>query len=265
MRGQVLTFSIAAALAAVFAGCEWTSSSGDATWSGNFGEAGDLVDQMDFSGTYRNASRGGCAIITKAESSTSSDTVVSEGYYDEFSGYSASRTSYADQLKYPPRDQVAVMYTPDYTYYAEGNQFVCSAGSSGGSGSLNSQGGWTLHVPSPVNSGTIRIFYTPDTESSTGAGSSSTSIEAITVSQSGASLVFRASNGVTMNGTITMVNVYSNDTSITFNAQFNASGSDNSFVGTLDDRSGYKKLNGTWTSGSTIYDVSGTTEDSTSN
>jgi hypothetical protein len=43
MKIKTISFVAAVAVAAVFAGCEWTSSDGDPTWSGSYNEGGETV------------------------------------------------------------------------------------------------------------------------------------------------------------------------------------------------------------------------------
>ena len=60
MQRKHLSLTLAAACAALFAGCEWTSTSGSDSWSGSY-------DAMNFGGTYR------ISTVTLTSSSSDSD------------------------------------------------------------------------------------------------------------------------------------------------------------------------------------------------
>ena len=64
MQRKNLSLTLAAACAALFAGCEWTSTSGSDSWSGSY-------DAMNFGGTYR--------ISTVSLTSNSSSSSESSG------------------------------------------------------------------------------------------------------------------------------------------------------------------------------------------
>lgn len=91
----------------------------------------------------------------------------------------------------------------------------------------------------------------------------STSITAVTVSQSGQNLTMRFNNGVQMSGKFTAVNqtgTADNGGYDTYNAQFEVkNGSVSKFVGTLnyDGTTGYRMLDGSWTWGRNTYDIHG--------
>ncbi|NLE42951.1 MAG: hypothetical protein GX615_14155 [Lentisphaerae bacterium] len=103
--------------------------------------------------------------------------------------------------------------------------------------------------------------YTLDVSGgSTGDGTdptAATAVKAITVSQTGQYLTMALTNGSTFSGQFTSVNEISGAGGTAYNAQFEVSGAKGKIVGTLDSSSGYKVLDGTWTSGRNVYDVHG--------
>lgn len=264
MKIKTISFLAAAAVAALFAGCEWTSSDGDPTWSGSYSEGGDMVEGMNFSGTYRNDGRGGCAILTKSGDSSDAP-VVSSGSTTTIqkSAWEPNSSTTVSLPSIPVASTVAV------SAIVGGNQLAWRndgsgnlVGSSGVAGSGKVDGNTVTLYGYKAGMGKkgdiVTVTYTPQDTSSTPVVSGSGAVVAITVSQSGSNLKLHTSNGVTMSGSITTVSVYSNGNSVSYNAQFSASGSGNSIVGTLDDRTGgQNRLNGTWTSGAAIYDVNG--------
>lgn len=270
MKIKTISFVVAVAVAAVFAGCEWTSSDGDPTWSGSYGEGGDMVEGMNFSGTYRNDARGGCAVLTKSGDTTSTP-VISSGKTTTLT-VSVWEPNSSTTITLP---SVPVPSTVAVSAIVGGNQLAWRndgsgnlIGSSGIAGSGKVDGNTVTLYGYQKGMGSkkdpVTVTYTPEDTSSTPTVSGSGAVLAITVSQSGSNLKFTTSNGVTMSGSITTVSVYSNANSVTYNAQFTASGSGNSFVGTLDDRTGgQNRLDGTWTAGSSIYDVNGFSATST--
>lgn len=264
MKIKTISFVAAVAVAAVFTGCEWTSSDGNPTWSGSYNEGGETVAEMNFSGTYRNDARGGCAVLTKDGSSSSSAPVISDG----------SSTSISLNVWKPNLDTVITLPSaPDVgtvvayltlqnghqvSWTNDGNGNLSSNIESAGVGKVN---GNTVTLSKNLGIGEINdkvtVVYTPKDTSSAPVVSGNGAVLAITVSQSGSNLKLHVSNGVTMSGAITTVSVYSNATSVTYSAQFSASSGSNSIVGTLDDRTGQNRLDATWTSGASIYDVNG--------
>lgn len=264
MKIKTISFVVAAAVAALFAGCEWTSSDGNPTWSGGYNEGGDMVKGMNFSGTYRNDGRGGCAVLTKDGSSGSSAPVVSSG---------SSTTITRDVWEPNSSTVISLPSTPVPGSVAVsanigGNQLAWTndgsgnlKGSSGIAGSGKVDGNTVTLMGYKSGMGkkgdSVTVTYTPEDKSSAPVVSGSGAVVAITVSQSGSNLKLHASNGVTMSGAITTVNVYSNANSVTYSAQFSASSSGNSIVGTIDDRTGQNRLDATWTSGASVYDVNG--------
>ena len=264
MKIKAISFTVAVAVAALFAGCEWTSSDGNPTWSGSYGEGGETVAGMNFSGTYRNDARGGCAVLTKDGSSSSSTPVVSTGSSTTISQnvWQPNSSTVITLPSTPIPGSVAVSAT------VGGNQL---AWTNDGSGNLVGSSGIAGSGKVDGNTVTLRgykagmgkegdkvtVTYTPQDTSSAPVVSGNGAVLAITVSQAGSNLRFTTSNGVTMTGAITIVSVYSNASSVTYSAQFNASGSGNTMVGTLDDRTGQNRLDATWTAGASIYDVNG--------
>jgi hypothetical protein len=264
MKIKTISFVAAVAVAAVFAGCEWTSSDGDPTWSGSYNEGGETVAGMNFSGTYRNDARGGCAVLTKDGSSSSSTPIVSTGSSTTISQnvWQPNSSTVITLPSTPTPGSVAVSAT------VGGNQL---AWTNDGSGNLVGSSGIAGSGKVDGNTVTLRgykagmgkegdkvtVTYTPQDTSSAPVVSGNGAVLAITVSQSGSNLKLHTSNGVTMSGAITTVSVYSNATSVTYNAQFTASSGNNSIVGTLDDRTGQNRIDATWTSGASIYDVNG--------
>lgn len=263
MKIKTISFLAAAAVAALFAGCEWTSSDGNPTWSGSYNEGGEMVKEMNFSGTYRNDGRGGCAVLTKSGESSSAP-VVSGGSSTTIQK-SAWEPDSATVIILP---STPVAGTVAVSANVGGNQL---AWTNDGSGNLKGNSG--IAGSGKVDGNTVTLMgykggmgkkgdivtvtYTPEDKSSAPVVSGSGAVVAITVSQSGSNLKLHASNGVTMSGAITTVNVYSNANSVTYSAQFNASSSGNSIVGTIDDRTGQNRLDATWTSGASVYDVNG--------
>lgn len=321
MKIKAVSFVAAATLAALFVGCEWTSSDGDPNWSGSYGEGGELVDDMNFSGTYRNDERGGAAILTKGgqnvisstssssssssgggsssssttsstttpnsssstTSSTTSQTVKPKSMKETFSVWKPNSTTTFTLSQTPDPASVSVsvklncfdeykqeQYTEQWSWINDGTGKLNGTGSGTGEGKVD---GNQVTIYNYYSKGTendvITVSYVTKAVEETITNSEQTSQEtiyseeamgnvvAITVSQQGSNLKFITSNGITMSGSIGTVNVYSNSTSVSFSAQFSASSSGNSIVGTLDDRTGQNRLDATWTSGAKVYDVNG--------
>ncbi len=329
MKIKTISFVAAVVVAAVFAGCEWTSSDGEPTWSGNYEEAGDTVAEMNFSGTYRNDARGGCAVVTKSpsvnkgqqiisstttsssssstgsssssmsststktptssSSSTSSSTtqtIKPKSKKESFSIWQPSSSTVITLSETPNPGTVSVSvklknydsYTQEVTeeqwaWVNDGTGNLVGNSSTAGKGRVNGNqvtlyGYYTKGSLNDV----VTVSYITQVTEETITNNKETSKEtiysepskpsynnvaSITVSQNGSSIKLHTSNGITMSGNISTVNVFSNDTSVTYSAQFSASSGTNSIVGTLDDRTGQNRLDATWTSGELVYDVNG--------
>lgn len=265
MKIKTISFAAVAAVAALFVGCEWTSSDGNPSWSGSYSEGGAAVSSMNFSGTYRNDTRGGCAIMTKDGSSEVATPSVS-------TGNSVSITKnvwdpvYSTTIELPSKPVVgsvavkAVVGGKTLSWKNDGNGNLMGSSGIAGTGSVS--GNTVILMGYQPGQGSkndpVTVTYIPEGTSSTPVVSGSGAVLAITVSQSGSNLKLTTSNGVTMSGAVTTVSVYSNATAVTYSAQFTAKGANgNEIVGTLDDRTGQNRLDATWTSGAAIYDVNG--------
>ncbi len=237
MRGSSYSFILVAALCGgLFAGCEWTSSDGESSWSGSY-------DQMNFSGTYRTA-----AVTTEAEAQTIS-TSETVGKYDP------SKKTYSGKLRSPVVVGSVAITAGSFTYVDNGAGVLAGNVGTAGNGSINySSGAWTFTALSvPTSSGNIVAVY-----SYTAAASGTAEISSITVSQAGQNLSMMLSNGVIMTGRFTTVNEVSVGGVTGYNAQFEVSSSGNRFVGTLNSTSGNRVINGSWVSGSSSHDLTGT-------
>lgn len=259
MKIKTISFVVAAAVAALFAGCEWTSSDGNPTWSGGYNEGGDMVKGMNFSGTYRNDGRGGCAVMTKSGDASSTPVVSSGNKVVENGEWKRLGSTTISLSQEPDPSSVSVTAYPagkPISWINAGNGVL-----NGSDGSKGKVDGYTVvlfqYEPQGKDGDLVVVSYIPKDKSSAPVVSGSGAVVSITVSQSGSNLKLHASNGVTMSGAITTVNVYSNANSVTYSAQFSASSSGNSIVGTIDDRTGQNRLDATWTSGASVYDVNG--------
>ena len=83
MQRKHISLTLAAACAALFAGCEWGSTSGSDSWS-------DSYDSMNFGGTYR------IATVTLTSTSSSSSSSGSGG--STSSGNAADWLTVKDEL-----------------------------------------------------------------------------------------------------------------------------------------------------------------------
>lgn len=259
MNKTMSIFGAVALTAILFTGCEWTSSGGrKADWSGNYDAS--KVEGMNFSGTYR--AEGGVAVVTQDNSSTGGGSNTGSGLAStEAYNIAAGQKEAAGKLKTPPVSGSVTGEAAGNAFHTEGTTLVFDGGTAVGTGTIDSEGNWSLKlISAPAGSWKITFNYTP-TESS-GAAKPQTSagnVAAITVSQNGSSLKLTTSNGITMTGTFGTISVYSNTVGrANFTAEFSASSKDNQIVGTFDDTTGVKTINGTWTSGPIIYDVGGT-------
>ena len=153
----------------------------------------------------------------------------------------------------------------NYKYSDNGSGVLIANIESGGQGTINySSGAWavTFHDEYVSTGGSGNIVatysYTLDVSGgSTGTGTdptAPTAVRSITISQTGQHLTMTMTNGSTFTGRFTSVNEISGGL---YNAQFEVSGATGKIVGTLDSSSGTKVLDGTWTSGKSVYDVHG--------
>ena len=242
MRGSSLSFIIVAALCGgLFAGCEWTSSSGSSSWSGSY-------DDMNFSGTYRTA-----AVATTAPTTTAPQPIsVSE----KVGTYNPTKRAYSGKLRGDVVVGSVTITAGEATYVDNRSGVLTGNSTAAGNGTISYEsGGWTFTaMSSPVSSGSIVAVYS-FTPSSSSSPSDGITITAITVSQMGQNLTMVLSNGVTMTGRFTTVSEISGGGG--YNAQFEVSSKGNKFVGTLNNASGTRVINGSWVSGSSVYDISG--------
>lgn len=247
MRGTSIDiFAVAASCAVLFAGCEWTSSGGDSSWSGNY-------DNMNFSGTYRTG-----VISVSTTTTTPVDVSVSE----KVGSYSPASTGYSGKLHGGVVVGSLGISAGAFTFSDNGSGVLVGLPNTQSAGTINySSGAWSINVPGGfADSGSIIATYSYNSTSVTGGSNGTTSITAVTVSQVGQNLTMRFSNGVTMAGQFGSVN----ETPTGYNAQFEVKSDGNRFVGTLDSTTGTKVIDGTWSSGKTNYDVHGVGGASTS-
>lgn len=245
MRGTSFDiFAVAASCAVLFAGCEWTSSGGDSSWSGSY-------DNMNFSGTYRT----GVAVTAAAPTD---ETVSVKETVGELVPLVKK---YGGKIHGGVVAGSVVISTPDYTYSDTGGGALVGNVPGAGNGTINyTSGGWTITMTAdPPSLGKISAVYAYSTTVS-GGSEGTTTISSITVSQVGQNLTMSFSNGLVMAGKFGSVN----ESASGYNAQFEVKSSGNRFVGTLDSTTGSKVMDGTWTSGKNTYDVHGVGGASTS-
>ena len=245
MRGTSIDiFAVAASCAIFFAGCEWTSSGGDSSWSGSY-------DNMNFSGTYRTG-------VAVAATTTTADTISTSG---QVGTYSPAKTAYSGKLHGGIVAGSLSISAGEYIYSDNGSGVLVGNTGIAGAGTVNySSGAWGFTATGGfADSGSIVATYSYTT-TVTGGGSGSTTITSITVSQVGQNLTMSFSNGLVMAGQFGSVN----EAATGYNAQFEVKSDGNRFVGTLDSTTGTKVMDGTWTSGKSTYDVHGVGGASTS-
>ena len=239
MRGSSFNFIVIAALCGVLSsGCEWTSSSGQSTWS-------DSYNDMNFSGTYR---------ATAAASTTGTPQTISVS--EKVGTYDSTKKTYSGKIHGDVVVGSVAITAGAFTYVDNGSGgLVGNSPGSAGNGNINySSGAWTFTaITFPASSGNIVAVY-----SYTAALSASDAITAITVSQSGQNLSMLLSNGVTMTGRFTTIAELAGGGGSGYNAQFEVSSKGNKFVGTLSSAGNVRTLNGSWVSGSSVYDINGT-------
>ena len=252
----------ALAVAALLAGCEWTSSSGSSSWSSAY-------DNMNFSGTYRSTST--AASISTVSEGTSETSTKKNTISEPKTKADAGKKQFSGTFAHKKSDQTIVPGTVNVTIGEKGFTDNGSGGFTGdglASGSYD-QNGWTITLKTPLSlEGTISVSYDVSWEETTSVAgettsTTTTSVTSITVSQSGQNLTIRFNNGIQMGGKFTAVNQTASAESTgydTYNAQFEvSSGKESKFVGTLnyDTVTGYRMIDGSWTWGRNTYDIHG--------
>ena len=260
MRGSLFTILLVSAVSgSLFWGCEWTSSDENSSWSGSY-------DNMNFAGTYRIG-----VSITQGSGGTTDDEepVIQVVTVEERVGtYNPDDYAYSGKLHGGVVVGSVSLSVGGFKYSDNGSGVLVANIQSGGQGTINySSGAWTVtfldESVSTGNSGNIiaTYSYTLDVSGgSSGEGTDPTSpimVKSITISQNGQHLTMALTNGSTFSGQFTSVNEISGAGGTAYNAQFEVSGAKGKIVGTLDSSSGYKVLDGTWTSGRNVYDVHG--------
>ena len=259
-RKNLFALSLAAA-AVLLAGCDWTSSSGDSSWSGSY-------DEMNFGGTYRITS------ITQTGTSDSSDTQPVQT--KSFGSTAARKYTYSGSIGAAVIPGSASIIVSGIGQFVDlnSNGTLVGDGINGTANVTYNTGDWSFtldsnpgdghaisvqYQASPVSSGSTIVSYTGiDTTSF-----DKTKVSAITVSQTGQHLSMHFNNGATMSGRFTSVRQtgkVSEDTGAganTYNAQFEVSGANGKMVGTLnyDYPSHNRYMDGTLTYGRNTFDV----------
>ncbi len=251
-------FSLACA-AALLAGCEWSSSGHEDSWS-------DSYNTMNFAGTYRTA-----ATATAEDSGSGTvETPVNNQYQGDVT--SSDGKSCAGSLKMSPvLLERGVTITLDLG--SEGTYVMAGSGSAGSvaeltgskiTGTATESGGWSAVLSSTIAGGfKAKVYATYAYSGSSGSTTKSEAPTAITVVQSGQNLTMRMNNGVVLTGKFTHVNVVQaadeGGQGGMYNAQFEVSGGTYRYVGTLTHVSPtQRQINGTLTHGNSAWDVSGT-------
>ena len=258
MRGSLFTILLVSAVSgSLFWGCEWTSSDENSSWSGSY-------DNMNFAGTYRIG-----VSITQASGGTTDDDdepVTQVVTVQERVGtYRPDTIAYSGKLHGGVVVDSVKVTAGGFIYSDNGAGVLVGNLPIAGNGTIDySSGAWGITmVGVPAESGNIiaTYSYTLDVSGgSTGEGTDPTAaimVKAITISQNGQHLTMSMTNGSTFSGQFTSVNEISGAGGTAYNAQFEVSGAKGKIVGTLDSSSGYKVLDGTWTSGRNVYDVHG--------
>lgn len=262
MKKSLLSFACAAAL---LAGCEWSSSGHEDSWS-------DSYNNMNFAGTYRTA-----ATATSAETGGSAETPVNNEYQGTVS--SSDGRSCAGSLKLSPvLLERGVTITLDLG--SEGVYVMSGAGSAGAvaelkgskiTGTATESGGWSAALSSAIAGGfKAKVYASYSYAGSSGGSTAAEAPTAITVAQSGQNLTMRMNNGVVLAGKFTHVHALqsadSNGLGGMYNAQFEVSGGGYRFVGTLSHVTpSQRQINGTLTHGNAAWDVGGTSGGASSN
>ncbi len=241
MQRKHISLTLAAACAALFAGCEWGSTSGSDSWSGSY-------DAMNFGGTYR--------ISTVAMTSTTTSTTENENSNNNTSQNASESEVRVKQIGKTDEDEtnyqgaLQANIVPGSVSIVIGQPTTSSSSGVGmsfqdlqqngtltpsgiqGTGSVTYQTGTVqIHLSGSFASGlpiTAYYRYYKDTTGAAGQGSSSatggtttstttqligldtnnfdpTQVTAITVSQTGQNLTMSFNNGVVMSGKFTSV------------------------------------------------------------
>lgn len=167
MQRKSISLALAAACAALFAGCEWGSSSSESSWSGSY-------DAMNFGGTYRIATV--ALTSTTSSSSSTSTTTTSSNAADWLTvkneaggsftaGNKTAKGKTAEQNLVPGSVQISC---GDYVWVDNGSGgFTFGGGSSGSTsgGSTTEQSGsqsiGTTSVSKKSYSGTLAANLVP--------------------------------------------------------------------------------------------------------
>ena len=254
MQRKSVSLSLVA-LAALFAGCEWTSTSGSDSWSGSY-------DAMNFGGTYRmtkvtSTAEGGDAQPVKTVSGgkitpnfTGSGSVQEAVVPGSFSLTLVGIGSFVDLNSNGKLSSDTINGTAQVDY---------------------GTGAWTITLNSDYGTPDVTVQYQASPLASggisyTGIDTASFNpqyVTAVTVSQTGQNLTMTLNNGVSMSGRFTTVRqtaAVSEDTGAganTFNAQFQVASGSSRMVGTLyyDYPSHNRMMDATWTYGKSTFDV----------
>ena len=257
MRGTPFNFlTLATTCAVLLAGCEWSSSGGDSSWSGSY-------DDMNFSATYR------IGVTTSTDSfSTSTDTETKKYSVSETVGtYAEGKFTYSGKLHGGVVAGSVTITAGGYIYSDNGSGVLVGNLPVAGNGTVNYESGawgfsvetWTGNGGYPNSGNIIGVYAYTDAVSGGGTDSSvATAIKGITISQNGQYLTMTLTNGVKMTGRFGTVNEIVSSSGTGYNAQFEVSSSGNKMTGTLDSSSGTRVLDGVWISGSNYYDIHGT-------
>lgn len=261
MKKSLLSFACAAAL---LAGCEWSSSGHEDSWS-------DSYNTMNFAGTYRTAA------TATADDNGTAETPVNSEYQGVVT--SSDGKSCAGSLKMSPV-LLERGVTISLDLGTEGTYVMAGSGSAGSvaelkgskiTGTATESGGWSAVLGSTIAGGfKAKVYASYSYAGSSGSSTKSEAPTAITVVQSGQNLTMRMNNGVVLSGKFTHVNVLQSsdddDKGSMYNAQFEVSGGNYRFVGTLAHVSPtQRQINGTLTHGNAAWDVSGTSGGSAAN
>lgn len=254
MRGSLFTILLVSAVSgSLFWGCEWTSSDESSSWSGSY-------DNMNFAGTYRIGVEVSQGSSDGDESQTQILTVE-----EPAGSYNTRDKSYSGKLHSSVVVDSVTITAGQYNYSDNGAGVLVGNMDSAGNGTIDyASGAWAITWrDNQLEPGTIiaRYNYTVEVPGTPpGVGVDPTApimVKSITISQNGQHLTMALTNGSTFSGQFTSVNEISGAGGTAYNAQFEVSGAKGKIVGTLDSSSGYKVLDGTWTSGRNVYDVHG--------
>ncbi len=249
MVNKFFRFSSLLVVAALVAGCEWTSTSSGDSWS-------DTYNDMNFSGTYRSSttqtSDSGETTVTRSASNQQVGRM--QGGAGSFSCGVSDIVAGSVTIKV---GDVTFSDNGTGTLVADSNHQDIASGTiayASGSGSIRLFG-------DAYNGQPIIASYSWSSTASNSGSTSGNTITAITVSQSGQKLTLRCNNGYTLSGRFTTVNRISGGQGVAsrYNAQFEVSGSGAKMVGTLQHNgTSSRSLNGTLTDRAGTYDISGT-------